>query len=399
MKKIIVLIIAIFTINIANAQWQQTCLDSTLVQVLAINGNNIFAGTAGYGVYLSTNNGSNWISINNGLPANSYITAFAFTGNNIFTATNGGVYLSTNNGNSWVTMNNGIPTDFAVSSLAIIGNNIFAGGYEGVYLSTNNGNNWAAVNTGLPTGIWVNSLAVNGNNIIAGAYEFGGVYLSSNYGSNWLTVNNGISDSLNVTTVSVIGNNFFAATPLEGIYLSTDNGNNWNSVDNGLPLGTNYLSIISSGNSIFAGSSGSLEPSVFGVYLSTNNGSSWNAVNTGLLDTNVWTLAVDNNYIYAGTYSHGVWRRPLSEFPSGIKENNLNNNVSIYPNPTKDNLTIETNSNTQQRIEIINLIGQTIYTNIINKKATINTSAFANGLYILKLSSDKETVVRKFIKE
>ncbi len=76
-----------------------------------------------------------------------------------------------------------------------------------------------------------------------------------------------------------------------------------------------------------------------------------------------------------------------------------NNNISIYPNPTKEILTIETNLNTQQKLEIINLIGQTVYTNSINKKATVNTSAFAKGVYILKLSSDKETVVRKFVKE
>ena len=83
----------------------------------------------------------------------------------------------------------------------------------------------------------------------------------------------------------------------------------------------------------------------------------------------------------------------------GIVSNTLNESIYIYPNPTKDNLTIETNSNTEQRIEIINLIGQTIYTNSINKKATINTSAFAKGVYILKLSSDKETIVKKFIKQ
>ncbi|MEI6821134.1 MAG: T9SS type A sorting domain-containing protein [Bacteroidota bacterium] len=48
---------------------------------------------------------------------------------------------------------------------------------------------------------------------------------------------------------------------------------------------------------------------------------------------------------------------------------------------------------------MINLIGQTVYINIIYKKATVNTSSFAKGIYILKLSSDKETVVRKFVKE
>jgi len=75
------------------------------------------------------------------------------------------------------------------------------------------------------------------------------------------------------------------------------------------------------------------------------------------------------------------------------------NNVKVYPNPANDNITIETNLNTEQRFEIINMVGQTIYTNNIRKIAIVNTSAFANGVYILKLSSDKETVVKKFVKE
>jgi len=79
--------------------------------------------------------------------------------------------------------------------------------------------------------------------------------------------------------------------------------------------------------------------------------------------------------------------------------NKSETNISIYPNPTRDNLTIETNSNTNQRLEIVNLIGHTIYTNSINKTITINTSAFLSGVYIIKLYTDKETVVKKFVKE
>ena len=77
----------------------------------------------------------------------------------------------------------------------------------------------------------------------------------------------------------------------------------------------------------------------------------------------------------------------------------LDNNVKIYPNPVKDKLTIETNFNKEQNLEIINLVGQTIYTSIINKRATVNTSAFAKGIYILKLSSDREVLVKKFVIE
>ena len=90
---------------------------------------------------------------------------------------------------------------------------------------------------------------------------------------------------------------------------------------------------------------------------------------------------------------------PVCFYPLGIPEVMNNNGIFIYPNPFKDNLTIETNSNTEYRLEILNLIGQTVYTTYINKKATINTYAFTNGVYILKLYSDKETIVKKFVKE
>ena len=134
-----------------------------------------------------------------------------------------------------------------------------------------------------------------------------------------------------------------------------------------------------------------------GMSWSSDNGNSWHGA--GLTNImNITTLAVKGNTIFAGTEKCGIWRRLISEMV-GIKENIINNNISIYPNPTKDNLTIETNANQEQRLEILNLFGQTVYTNSINKKAVVNTSAFANGVYILKIYSDKETIVRKFIKE
>ena len=77
----------------------------------------------------------------------------------------------------------------------------------------------------------------------------------------------------------------------------------------------------------------------------------------------------------------------------------IDNIISIYPNPATDNLTIETNFKEEHRLEIINLLGQTIYTTYINRKSIINTSNYSCGLYFLKIYTDKETVVRKFVKE
>ena len=83
----------------------------------------------------------------------------------------------------------------------------------------------------------------------------------------------------------------------------------------------------------------------------------------------------------------------------GIKEIDKSNSISIYPNPTSSILTIETNSNTQQKLEIVNLLGQTMYTYYIYSKATVDVSAFAKGIYIMKLNTDKGIIVKKFIKE
>ena len=75
------------------------------------------------------------------------------------------------------------------------------------------------------------------------------------------------------------------------------------------------------------------------------------------------------------------------------------NIIFIYPNPAKDNLTIETNFKEEHRLEIINLLGQTIYTTYIGRKGIINTSNYSCALYFLKIYTDKEIVVKKFVKE
>ena len=79
MRKIIVLIIAIFTINIANAQWVQTSLNNNsdnYVYAMTANGSNIYAGTDAK-LFLSTNNGSSWTAMNTGMPTNYSVSGIA----------------------------------------------------------------------------------------------------------------------------------------------------------------------------------------------------------------------------------------------------------------------------------------------------------------------------------
>jgi len=219
------------------AQWIQTNGPyGGIVNCFVVSGTNLFAGTDGGGVFLSTNNGTSWTVVNNGLTS-TYVSSFAVSGTNLFAGTyGGGVSLSTNNGTSWTAVNNGL-TSTSVWSLVVSGTNLFAGtSGGGVFLSTNNGTNWTAVNTGMTnTDVW--SLAVSGTNLFAGTYE-GGVFLSTNNGTSWTAVNNGLTN----TSVPISVQSLSTEVP-EQFSLSQNYPNPFNPVTN-LEFGISDLGFV-----------------------------------------------------------------------------------------------------------------------------------------------------------
>lgn len=132
-------------------------------------GSYLFAGTWGT-LFRSTNNGTNWTAI--ALPILSF-TAFATYGTNVFAGTwAGGVYLSTDYGSSWTEVNNGL-SNLIIRSLTVSGSNVFAGSDGGgVYRSTNNGTSWVAINTGL-LNLYVTAIITSGSNVFAGTWGSG----------------------------------------------------------------------------------------------------------------------------------------------------------------------------------------------------------------------------------
>ncbi len=81
-----------------------------------------------------------------------------------------------------------------------------------------------------------------------------------------------------------------------------------------------------------------------------------------------------------------------------IQEENYN--ISIYPNPSFDLITIT--STTDQQIEELTILNQTgkiinQYQNL-SSESSINISAYAPGLYYLKVTLNNNTLVKKFIK-
>jgi hypothetical protein len=69
----------------------------------------------------------------------------------------------------------------------------------------------------------------------------------------------------------------------------------------------------------------------------------------------------------------------------------------MYPDPAVDNITIEASQNVI--IKITNIQGQLIKIfNSTGNKTNIDVSAFARGVYIIRIDTGKEIMVRKFVK-
>ena len=197
-------------------------LDNVSCFSLYTNGNTIFAGTMGGGVYRSTDNGDNWTQVNNGLTM-LHVYALTANSNYLFAGTyhngniNGqGVFRSSDNGQTWTAVNNGMSPTTTIMALAIKDNLIFAGtNGQGIFRSADNGDNWTYVAGGIPHTIHV----VCGKDIYVGYLSSGGIIRSSDNGNNWVSVNSGLPNTggLTVTSLSSNGNYLYAGSLGGGI--------------------------------------------------------------------------------------------------------------------------------------------------------------------------------------
>ena len=100
------------------------------------------------------------------------------------------------------------------------------------------------------------------------------------------------------------------------------------------------------------------------------------------------------SFIAGYKYYNGIPHCPTD----GIEESKANNTISIFPNPVKDNISIETSQSAV--IKITNIQGQLIISvNTTGNNTNIDVSVLPSGLYFIRATTEKEVVVKEFIKE
>jgi photosystem II stability/assembly factor-like uncharacterized protein len=335
-KPFLLIIIHLFVIS-SFAQWVPTNGPyGCVVNCFAASGNYIFVG-ASYGgsVFRSSDNGSNWTSVNDGLPSGLGCISLAANDNYIYLGTTEGFFISANYGINWTPANSGfLGIGLGIGNIVLVEGLIYASSFNRLYLSSDNGNNWTEI-LNLDMTYFIQDVIVSGNSILvqsgsgilrsddfgnswsnvniglsscgsyvgssslaaddAGCYFYcsEGFFVSSDGGTNWTQTNNSTTSSF-VFDLDVNGGNIFIATN-SGVSVSNNSGITWIAANDGLPDSARILEIGLNGDDIYACSGGS------GIFLSNNNGVNWTPRNNGLSNNQIGCLSAFDNKILAGT--------------------------------------------------------------------------------------------------
>ncbi len=95
-----------------------------------------------------------------------------------------------------------------------------------------------------------------------------------------------------------------------------------------------------------------------------------------------------------------IWRF-FKQYTLTLDVNELlsEDSFKIFPNPTANELNIEIDGNDNYKVQIMDLQGRTMLKNdVVVTKSTLNVADLPDGIYIVRLSSSKGQINKKFIK-
>lgn len=364
--------------------WDLTGVTNTTIYALSSFSNWILAGTMEHGIYMSDDNGDNWTPKNTGLDYFSVKAIVHNTAGNIFIASKK-VFFSADTCNSWTDRSNGIPSGVNVISLYTKGNKVIAGTTDGgVFISNNEGLNWNVANTGLPNHD-ITAVAFIGDTLFAGT-EYGHFFISNDNGSTWNPSN--FYYFYNIPSIT-IRQNVIYVTSYTSIFKSSDFGNTW------IYFGPGECFTYDQTGNFFSAYSNQ-------TYSSSDSGITWNEESTGLIQQSFFNaMCTDDQFIYFGRSSSGVWRRPIIEMVDVENTSFIETEILLFPNPVSGVLFLKfmSESDIENKIELYDIQGKKLIVIDANEaELTIDISGLPAGIYCIVVSNKESRKSYKVIK-
>lgn len=128
-----------------------------------------------------------------------------------------------------------------------------------------------------------------------------------------------------------------------------------------------------------------------------------NGTGTGMFSESIIGLTSNTQYSYVAyaINSKGTSYGDVKTFFTsilGLEEASLKDSINIYPNPVNNILYLKTNAAKIQKAYLYDILGKRIH-NIQLKGQTINLSSLEQGVYLLKIKTDKGDITKKVVKQ
>jgi len=383
-------------------------------------------GTSG-GNYQTLNN---WDKVFGG---DGFQMVFHPTNPNIFYAESqrGNINVTLDGGATWEDARTGIESNDRKNwdtpyFLSVHNSNTLYTATHRVYSSTTGPiPNWLAISPDLTDGrtgelsqtiSTIHQSPLTANILYAGTTD-GNIWRSLNGGRNWLQLN-GLPKRYFTEIVASADNESTVFATISGykdnentphIYKSTNHGDTWETIAGNLPpLAINALQVIPGNEDqiLFVGTDG-------GVYGTIDGGLVWERVGENMPIIATYDLEWNRgeNTLVAGTFARSVMSYDLTGIVEGDNLSSVNfqaqetNELSLYPNPVKNDLTLEfLNTRPSKGVFIAihamdgRLIKETIQKTDRDVVWTINVSDLPTGTYLVKVQGELFSFTERFVK-
>lgn len=410
MKNFYTLIVALFLMNGAMAQWVPQ--NSGTTNIL----NSVFFTDAYTGYVLGYNNidsvsgiiktndaGTTWSPFTTLIAKELHCIYFTDANTGYVVGDSGTILKTVDAGTTWNTLSSGVTE--RLNSVYFTNSNI---GYvcgQGVILKTSNaGTTWTV--SYVNSGIWLNSIYFPDESIgYAVGYNINSdedlVLKTINSGTTW-TASSIDTNSCGLFSVFFTNSDTgFAVGYGARIAKTIDAGTTWTITGECTPFSYSLSSVYFTDDSTGYAVGGDLWAGAI-IQKTVDCGISWDWT---FFENSIYQIGVFNSVFFTGIDTGYVvgWNGGILKTTNGgvvgINDHNQTiNTLPIYPNPAKDNITIETH--TKGSLFIHNISGQQLLQQDITETATtIDVSGLKSGVYFVRVTGERAVLVGKFIKQ
>ena len=278
-------------------------LPPSIQALVSTDDGTLYAGSFGFGMFFSSDDGATWESINAGLDARFILCLSVDAKGTVYAGSvRRGVFRTKEDGKTWEAINAGLrPVE--IKSLLARDGSVYAGTGKGVYHWTEDTKQWSAVASGLEQTLVASLVMTDDFRLFAGTAGRGLLQIDTTRPGvgKWRTVGDPFVDPkehlihthVRVTVVSP-EQHLYVGTQDGGIYQSKNFGKTWQSIGRSLP-NDSIRGIVSTPSALYVATGR-------GIYKNNFRDSKWVPINAGLTELSIQVLMrTPQGELYVGT--------------------------------------------------------------------------------------------------